>query len=373
MRLSRLSLASLATGAVTAATPLLAPLPTACGQSTPSAASAPADSLTLDSALARANAPGLGESERARRYVVTIRAFLKAGQTGVGTAEQMAARLDSLHPSDTVAWLQLLGHKTLLGYYRGVDNDAGIVAHATRVFALAPSVPAVSREKARGALVLAYTAMAEVYGDRAQADSAVALLTRGVAALGDVAEMKEALESTRARYAMVGTRGAPIETQHWFNAPAGTTRLTPTGAVTLLEFSAHWCGPCRKSYPAITRLQQTYGSRGLRTVLVTMTYGFFQGQQNLTPAQELSADSTYYLKEHALPAEVAVYERPANSTVMPNEASYHVSGIPQIVVLDREGVVRMVVVGWDPASEQSIARTIESLLAAPAPRKTAAR
>jgi thiol-disulfide isomerase/thioredoxin len=33
------------------------------------------------------------------------------------------------------------------------------------------------------------------------------------------------------------------------------------GAVTLLEFTAHWCGPCRESYPGVNRLRSQFARR----------------------------------------------------------------------------------------------------------------
>ena len=42
-----------------------------------------------------------------------------------------------------------------------------------------------------------------------------------------------------------------------------------TGAVTLLEFTAHWCGPCKESYPGVKRLLAKYGPQGFRVVLAT--------------------------------------------------------------------------------------------------------
>ena len=47
------------------------------------------------------------------------------------------------------------------------------------------------------------------------------------------------------------------------------------GAVTLLEFTAHWCGPCRESYPGVNRLRQQYGPKGFRVVMVTRYWGYF--------------------------------------------------------------------------------------------------
>lgn len=43
-----------------------------------------------------------------------------------------------------------------------------------------------------------------------------------------------------------------------------------TGRVVLLEFFAHWCGPCALSVPHVNELQKTFGERGFSVVGVTM-------------------------------------------------------------------------------------------------------
>jgi RecB family endonuclease NucS len=48
-----------------------------------------------------------------------------------------------------------------------------------------------------------------------------------------------------------------------------------------------------------------------------------------------------------------------------NEDRYKVGGIPQIVVVDKQGKIRLIVVGWDPAAEACLNRLVERLLAEP--------
>ncbi|HXC24358.1 MAG TPA: thioredoxin domain-containing protein, partial [Gemmatimonadaceae bacterium] len=291
---------------------------------------------------------------------------------GLAAAERLAVRLD--HLSDAVTAQKIAGHQHLLADYRALDNDEQIFTHASRILRLVPALNSAERQQAADAIASAYSSLARVAGDRAQTPHALSILHEGIAASPDLPSVVTELTTVLARYEQVGHPGAPIDAQYWFNAPAGTTQFTPGGAVTLVEFTAHWCGPCRKSYPAIDRLQHKYGTHGLQTLFATITYGFFKDRQKLTAAQEAAADSAYYLTEHALPVRVAVYDaHPGGDTTihMPNETNYKVGGIPQIVLLDRAGVVRMIVVGWDPASEQHLSAMLDTLFAEPSsPAKT---
>src|SRR6266540_6434847 len=44
------------------------------------------------------------------------------------------------------------------------------------------------------------------------------------------------------------------------------------GRVVLVNFWATWCVPCREEFPDLSRLQQNYGSRGLRILGVSTDF-----------------------------------------------------------------------------------------------------
>jgi thiol-disulfide isomerase/thioredoxin len=173
-----------------------------------------------------------------------------------------------------------------------------------------------------------------------------------------------------ARYALVGTAAGPITAPRWLNAPANSTIAMP-GAVTLLEFTAHWCGPCKESYPGVKRLLAKYGSRGFRVVLATELYGYFGTEQGLAPEVEFERDREYW--GHDMPnVPVAVGDRTPPGvrgadgnytyTKNPNDAAYEVGGIPQIQIIDKKGVIRLIMVGYDDVNEASLSKLIETLL-----------
>jgi hypothetical protein len=45
-----------------------------------------------------------------------------------------------------------------------------------------------------------------------------------------------------------------------------------------------------------------------------------------------------------------------------NDASYKVAGIPQIHIIDRKGVIRLIMIGFDEANEPRLSAMIQRLL-----------
>jgi thiol-disulfide isomerase/thioredoxin len=141
------------------------------------------------------------------------------------------------------------------------------------------------------------------------------------------------------------------------------------GAVTLLEFTAHWCGPCKESYPGIQRLRKRFANRPFRVVLATELYGYFGAERDLTAEQEIAKDREYFA---GLGLDVPVSIGSRGSTTVdgkpvytpdPNEAAYKVGGIPQINILDARGNIRLIMIGYDDANEERLGAFIEKLLA----------
>jgi hypothetical protein len=99
--------------------------------------------------------------------------------------------------------------------------------------------------------------------------------------------------------------------------------------------------------------------------MATTLYGYIGSQRNLTPEQEVAADREYFAHEHEMPFPVAITPAGDAGQNPPydNEARYAVGGIPQIMIIDRKGVIRSTVVGWDKGNEARFAAFIDKLLA----------
>ena len=322
----------------------------------------------IDRALA---APVGSPAERAERLVTAVKVTMRQPKApgALDAAEAYVGELDRL-PSGFVA-ARVAAHAQMNGYYRADDIDKGIVQHSEALIAIGRTMTPEQRKAAGYSLVSAYVNLAEVLAGREDAGGAVDLLRRAPAELAGIDGAEETVRPVLERYLLAGTTAAAIEAPRWLNAPAGTTRMEMAGAVTVLEFTAHWCGPCRESYPALVRFEKRFGPRGFRVVLGTELYGYFESRQNLTPAEETEADRQYFAG-HGFTGPIAIsdpavikklpdgrVERMPN----PNDAAYKVSGIPQIQIIDKRGRIRLIMIGYDEANEERLAGLVERLLA----------
>ena len=117
------------------------------------------------------------------------------------------------------------------------------------------------------------------------------------------------------------------------------------GRVVLLDFWATWCGPCRAVMPELDRLSRQYHDRGLTVLgltderLETVRAHLARSPVSYTIARDLGGTGH----------------------------RYGVSAMPTLVVIDRAGQVRDLIVGADAASLERLRQQLERLLAEPAP------
>jgi thiol-disulfide isomerase/thioredoxin len=302
----------------------------------------------------------LSAADRPGMLVYAVRTGLKETKTAERNArlERYVAELDR----SAVATLdqKLEAHVLMNGWYRYDDVDSGIIKHSTWIIEASKKFTPAQRPKSGPAAVSAYVNLAQALAGQGMNDQALSLLATAKTELADVPNVARSVDPEIARLKMVGMPGAAITARRWLNMPAGKTDLPMPGSVTLLEFSAHWCVPCKESYPGVNRLLAKYGPRGFRVVLATQYYGYFEAERNITPEVEFERSRKYYA-EHGMKVPIAVADKPATGPT-PNAMNYQVGGIPQIHLVDKQGRIRLVMVGYDDANEPKLAKMIEDLL-----------
>jgi thiol-disulfide isomerase/thioredoxin len=316
-------------------------------------------------ALTRALAATLPPADRAAALATAINATLTEPKGDERNA-RLEKMLDELDTIPAAAFEQkFLAHSRLLGYYRADDIDAGIIKHATWIAGAAKSFTPEQRKTFGSRMVSAQGDMAEALAGQGMNDEALALLKKTQAEWADIPHAAEDLAPVIARYSLVGTKAPAISAPRWLNAPPGTKDMAMDGAVTLLEFTAHWCGPCRESYPGVNRLRQQFGPKGFRVVMVTRYWGYFSQERTLAPEEELKRDIGYF-QDHHLDVPVAVADQVTGVTGRDaNDLNYKVGGIPQIHIIDKQGKIRLIMVGYDDANEPKLAAFIAKLVDEP--------
>jgi len=172
------------------------------------------------------------------------------------------------------------------------------------------------------------------------------------------------LKSDLERNRLVGQKAPALGKATWLNG----TPLTDddlNGKVVLLDFWAVWCGPCIATFPHLRQWHDKYADRGLVMIGVTQRYKFGWDEVAKRPKRDesLSAEqedraTEKFLAHHQLRHRIAVLPDDA-----PVYQQYGVTGIPQVVLIDKKGLVRMIRVGSGEQNARDLEKMIEQLLA----------
>jgi thiol-disulfide isomerase/thioredoxin len=154
-----------------------------------------------------------------------------------------------------------------------------------------------------------------------------------------------------------GQPAPALEVAEYLDRPVPTFAQLK-GQPVVLFFWAHWCPDCKAQSPILAKLLDRYRSQGLVVVAPTQRFGYTATSQSPSPAEELryivQVRDTYYgfLRDQPVPVSEV------------NHRNYGVSSTPTLVLVDRDGLVRL----YHPGrmTEDELDAAIVGLLA-PAP------
>jgi peroxiredoxin len=143
---------------------------------------------------------------------------------------------------------------------------------------------------------------------------------------------------------------APSEKLVGQSAPAFTLenlegqRISPLedfkGNVIVLDFWASWCPPCREGLPHLDKLYQEKREQGVAVFAVNV--------------RETDEQAKAFMSQQNLSVPVLLDTKGEVS------GQYLVSGIPQTVVIGRDGKVSQVLVGFGAGSAEKLAEAVKA-------------
>src|ERR1700723_4404905 len=151
------------------------------------------------------------------------------------------------------------------------------------------------------------------------------------ASLGDIARLARAKKSSQPKSVKI------FNEQNMPHAPLSSGEKAPGleaqssssgGKVTVLDFWATWCGPCRHALPGLKQLQAMYGGREVEVVSISededeAAWGSFGAPNQMNWTQRL--DSNHQIMRQ-----------------------YGASALPTYVLIGKDGTVLQQYVGDDP-------------------------
>jgi peroxiredoxin len=116
------------------------------------------------------------------------------------------------------------------------------------------------------------------------------------------------------------------------------------GKVTIIDFWASWCKPCKEEFPFLIELYDNYSEKGLDLLGINL--------------DEEVANMNKFLKKLDKDIKFKIISDPDSKI----GNLYNVEAIPSTFILDKKGVVRYMHLGFSSEEKEKFKKEIESLL-----------
>lgn len=309
-------------------------------------------------ALALTSALSAEQTPKPLTLVAEVRAAIAAHDIPRAEAIVVQRKAQQGASSEVIEAVSWLGRGALAEGQ--LDRAEQYAAEAQRLTLAALGTRSVDTDaKLANALGAAIEVQAQVSAARGARTDAIVLLERELKTYRTTSIAKRIQKGINL-LTLEGHPAPALELTESLGAPlTGATAKALEGKVVILFFWAHWCPDCKTESPILAKLYAKYQSQGLTIVAPTQRYGYVAGGAQASPDDELRymidvRDKHYgFLADLPVPISVANHER------------YGVSSTPTVVILDRQGIVRL----YHPGrlTEEELESHLRPLLSAAAP------
>jgi len=174
---------------------------------------------------------------------------------------------------------------------------------------------------------------AQVQGQRGQRSDAVYFLQRQLEIYKDTSIHKRIQKNVNL-LSLEGQPAPALDRSEFLGAPPPSLEALK-GKVLVLFFWAHWCPDCKIQGPILAELLAKYRTQGLTVVAPTQRFGYVAGGAPAGPDEELRYIVQVRDKYYGFLADLPVPVSEANHQL------YGVSSTPTVVLVDRNGIVKL--------------------------------
>jgi thiol-disulfide isomerase/thioredoxin len=265
----------------------------------------------------------------AQGLVRDVRAAINRNDLSAADALVAKYRAESGTTSEALAALSWLGRGAL-----AAGDLTAAERYAREAERLTLDALKTTTLKADANLVTALGAALEVQGrvraDSGQRASAVRFLEDQIAKYRNT-PIHARLTKNLNLISLEGQRAPRLSAREFLGPPLPEMKGRPI----VLFFWAHWCPDCKAQAPILAEIQRDYRETGLLVVGPTRHYGYVAAGADASPAEELAHIEQVRKQYYAMLPDMPV---PVSDEVA---LDYGMDATPTLVLVDRDGIVRM--------------------------------